>query len=106
MTAASRSALLLTSDSPSDVEQRFRALVQSPLRAGLLRFLNTRPDEGFDTAALMSALGRMAADIENCLRELVACGVVQKVPQTGVRFASGRRSTFSTDRSSPGEVPP
>jgi transcriptional regulator with PAS, ATPase and Fis domain len=92
MTAASRSALLLTSDSPSDVEQRFRALVQSPLRAGLLRFLNTRPDEAFDKAALMSALGRMAADIENCLRELVASGVAQKVVGSPDTYRAARPS--------------
>ena len=29
----------------SDVESRFQALVQSPLRAAILRFLCARPDE-------------------------------------------------------------
>jgi len=90
MTAASRSPLLLTTNAPSDVEQRFRALVQSPLRAGLLRFLHTRPDDAFDTAALMSALGRLAADIENCLRELVACGVAQRMPGSPDTYRAAR----------------
>ncbi|HEX5109020.1 MAG TPA: sigma-54 dependent transcriptional regulator [Vicinamibacterales bacterium] len=87
MTARS---LLLTRDAPSDAEQRFRALVQSPLRAGLLRFLNTRPDEAFDTAALMAALGRMATDVDNCLRELVACGVTQRLPGSPDTYRAAR----------------
>ena len=45
--------------------------MQSPLRAGLLRFLGARPEESFDVAALMSAFGRMRADVENCVHELV-----------------------------------
>ena len=50
---------------PGDVEARFRALVQSPLRAGLLRYLNARPDDAFDVEALMQAFGRLRQDIEN-----------------------------------------
>ena len=63
------------SDQAEAVELRFQALVQSPLRAGLLRFLSSRPDETFDVVALMQAFGRMRLDIENCVRELVTFGV-------------------------------
>jgi transcriptional regulator with PAS, ATPase and Fis domain len=63
---------------PTDVETRFQALVQSPLRAGLLRYLCARPEESFDVEALMQTFGRMRLDVENCVRELVAFGVAQK----------------------------
>jgi len=64
--------------------------VQSPLRAGLLRFLHARPEESFDIEALMQTFGRMRLDVENCLRELVAFGVVQRVEGTPPRFAFRR----------------
>ena len=35
---------------PLELDARFRTLVQSPLRAGLLRYLNSREDEGFEVA--------------------------------------------------------
>jgi hypothetical protein len=38
----------------SDNEGRFRTLVQSPLRAGILRFLYARTEEAFDVEALMT----------------------------------------------------
>ena len=69
-------------DTP-DIETRFHALVQSPLRAGLLRFLCARPDEIFDVEALMQTFGRMRLDIENCLRELVGFGVAAQVAGPG-----------------------
>ncbi len=75
---------------PSELETRFQSLVQSPLRAGLLRFLHARPDESFDLEALMQTFGRMRLDIENCLRELVAFGVVQRLEGPPVRFAFRR----------------
>ena len=64
---------------PGEVEVRFRALVQSPLRASLLRFLCARPDEAFDLEAMMQTFGRMRLDIENCVRELLAFGLAQRV---------------------------
>ena len=73
--------------SPED-ESRFRALVQSPLRAGLLRFLNTRPQDTFEVDLLMSAFGRMRMDVDNCLRELVDSGLVQKFAGPPDRFAA------------------
>ena len=42
VTAARRAA------DPAEIEARFQSLVQSPLRAALLRFLCARPDEAFD----------------------------------------------------------
>ena len=59
-----------------EIDARFRSLVQSPLRAGLLRFLSARPDEAFDVESLMSTFGRLRLDVENCLNELIAFGVV------------------------------
>jgi len=66
---------------PTDAEARFEALVQSPLRAAILRFLCVRPDEAFDLEALMQTFGRMRLDVENCIRELAAFGVVQRTDE-------------------------
>src|SRR3954453_9131001 len=63
---------------PTETETRFQALVQSPLRAAILRFLCARPEESFDLEALMSTFGRMRLDVENCVRKLAAFGVVRK----------------------------
>ena len=65
---------------PPDVETRFKTLVQSPLRAGILRFLTARPGETFDTEAIMQAFGRMRQDVDNCVNELVDFGVAKKFP--------------------------
>ena len=72
-----------TSATPSredveEVEARFKSLVQSPLRAGLLRHFAARPDERFEVPALMQTFGRMRLDVENCLREIVASGFAQR----------------------------
>ncbi len=68
---------------PAEVETRFQALVQSPLRAAILRFLCARPDESFDVEALMQTFGRMRLDVDNCVRELVTFGIVKKTPGPG-----------------------
>src|SRR4051812_28300148 len=88
----SRSATLAAFPSVSgDLEARFRILVQSPLRAGLLRFLSARPDESFDVEALMSATGRLRLDVENCLKELADVGVIRKIASgSPVLFAAHR----------------
>jgi DNA-binding NtrC family response regulator len=75
---------------PPDDESRFRIVVQSPLRAGLLRFLNARPDEGFEVESLMSTFGRMRLDIDNCLKELVAVGLVRVAGESPVRYVAQR----------------
>jgi transcriptional regulator with GAF, ATPase, and Fis domain len=62
-----------------DIETRFKSLVQSPLRAGILRFLTARPGETFDSDTIMQAFGRMRLDVDNCVNELVDFGVVKKI---------------------------
>jgi DNA-binding NtrC family response regulator len=68
---------------PADVAAKFQALVQSPLRAGILRFICARPEETFDVEALMQTFGRMRLDVENCVRELVAFGIAKKITVPG-----------------------
>jgi DNA-binding NtrC family response regulator len=75
---------------PIDVETRFRTLVQSPLRAGLLRYLSARPDESFDVEALMQTFGRLRLDVENCVRELADFGVAQMIPGNPPRYMASR----------------
>src|SRR5688572_5018051 len=70
----------------TDVEARFRTLVQSPLRAGILRFLSARPDESFDVEALMTTFGRLRLDVDNCLKELLDFGVVTRDPAEPTRY--------------------
>src|SRR5262245_56178493 len=72
----------------TDVEARFQALVQSPVRAAILRFLASRPDDAFDLDSLMQTFGRMRLDVANCIRELAAFGVAHRISgPTGVRYA-------------------
>src|SRR2546423_12753658 len=66
----------------ADLDTRFRTLVQSPLRAGILRYLNSRPEESFDVESLMQTFGRLRLDVENCVRELVDFGVVRALDGT------------------------
>ena len=54
--------------------------MQSPLRAGLLRYLSARPEEGFDVESLMQTFGRLKLDVENCVRELADFGVAAVLP--------------------------
>ena len=75
---------------PTDLDARFRTLVQSPLRAGILRYLSSRPDESFDVEALMQTFGRLRLDVENCVRELVDFGVAQVIPGTPARYTAER----------------
>src|SRR5215212_2271770 len=76
---------------PVDLDTRFRSLVQSPLRAGLLRYISARPDESFDVESLMQTFGRLRLDVENCIKELVDFGVAQVVPgSTPARYMAER----------------
>ena len=79
VTFAARRAREGNRPEPTDIETRFKSLVQSPLRAGILRFLTARPGETFDTDTIMQAFGRMRQDVDNCVNELVDFGVVKKV---------------------------
>src|ERR1700674_1669168 len=74
----------------ADLETRFRTLVQSPLRAGLLRYLSARPEEAFDVDTLMQTFGRLRLDVENCVRELVDFGVAHAIPGSPPRYAAER----------------
>jgi DNA-binding NtrC family response regulator len=74
----------------ADRQTRFRTLVQSPLRAGILRYIFSQPDETFDVETLMRVFGRMRLDVDNCVGELVAYGVARRVPGTPVRYAASR----------------
>src|SRR3954451_21793597 len=65
---------------PVDLDTRFRSLVQSPLRAGLLRYISARPEESFDVESLMQTFGRLRLDVENCIKELVDFGVAVLTP--------------------------
>src|SRR5438046_428224 len=76
----------------SDLETRFRTLVQSPLRAGILRYLSSRPDESFDVESVMQTFGRLRLDVENCVRELVDFGVARLVPGHPPRYSAERPS--------------
>jgi DNA-binding NtrC family response regulator len=75
---------------PADPDARFRTLVQSPLRAGILRYLNSRPAESFDVETLMQTFGRLKLDVENCVRELADFGVVRALPTTPPQFLAER----------------
>src|SRR5437762_1620730 len=84
------SATLTRPDNPADVETRFKNLVQSPLRAGILRYLSARPEESFDVESLMTTFGRLKLDIDNCVNELVEFGVVRRLPGPPARYAAMR----------------
>src|SRR5919201_45507 len=89
-TAAARTA------EPADVDTRFRSLVQSPLRAGILRYLSARPEESFDVESLMQTFGRLKLDVENCVRELVDFGVARVLAGTPPRYAIERPANDAT----------
>jgi hypothetical protein len=90
LTLASDPSAIGRRDQMGDEESVFRNLVQSPLRAGLLRFLSARPSEHFDLDALMSTFGRMRLDVENCLRELVEASVVRRLPGSTLTYVAHR----------------
>jgi DNA-binding NtrC family response regulator len=76
--AARRAAAGAVARADPELDTRFRALVQSPLRAGILRFLSARASEAFDIEELMQTFGRMRQDVDNCVRELVEFGIVRR----------------------------
>jgi two-component system response regulator AtoC len=75
--------LLARRADPAEVTTKFQALVQSPLRAAILRYMCARPEETFDVEALMQTFGRMRLDVENCVRELAEFGVVRVITTPG-----------------------
>jgi DNA-binding NtrC family response regulator len=113
---ASSSAAVKTTD-PADLDTRFRGLVQSPLRAGILRYMSASPAVSYDVESLMQTFGRLKLDVENCVRELADFGVVQAVAGSPTRYIAvrpepealaelldtflERRATVSTEDQSP-----
>jgi transcriptional regulator with PAS, ATPase and Fis domain len=92
-----------------ELEVRFQSLVQSPLRAGLLRHLASHQERVFDIPALMQAFGRMRLDVENCLRELVSFGVAEPRPDDGTfgfRMPDDGRARTSVEAFLQQRVPP
>src|SRR6266566_2208927 len=87
--AAATAAAARTAE-PNDIDTRFRTLVQSPLRAGILRYLSARPEESFDVESLMQTFGRLKLDVENCVRELVDFGVARLVGGTPPAYTAER----------------
>jgi DNA-binding NtrC family response regulator len=81
---------MLRSAEPVDHDARFRTLVQSPLRAGILRYLHSRPDQGFDVDALMQTFGRLRLDVDNCIRELADFGVARMLPGQPPQYIAER----------------
>src|SRR5205809_5656383 len=75
---------------PSDLDARFRTLVQSPLRAGILRYLSARLDESFDVESLMQTFGRLRLDVENCVQELVDFGAAEVIAGDPPRYMAKR----------------
>jgi DNA-binding NtrC family response regulator len=73
-------------DTPSDLEAAFRTLVNSPLRAGILRLLGARPQDAFDVDSLMSTFGCLRVDIDNCLADLTRFGVVRTIGGSVLRY--------------------
>jgi DNA-binding NtrC family response regulator len=93
---ASTVATMKTAE-PADLETRFRSLVQSPLRAGLLRYISARPEESFDVESLMQTFGRLRLDVENCVKELVDFGVAAVVAASQPpRYMAERPSNEAT----------
>jgi DNA-binding NtrC family response regulator len=72
-----------------DLPTRFRTLVQSPLRAGILRYIHSRPGESFEAESLMQVFGRMRLDVENCIVELVHFGLAKKSTTQPYRYSAG-----------------
>jgi transcriptional regulator with PAS, ATPase and Fis domain len=85
-TPAHRDAPTRPRATSDEARARFRALVQSPLRAALLRYFYAHPGDRFDVNDLMQAFGRLRVDTENCLRELVAYGAITRVTGTPIRY--------------------
>jgi two-component system, NtrC family, response regulator HydG len=82
----------------SPAAERFRALVASPLRAELLRFLHAHQDDTFEIESLMGAAGCMRADAERCLESLVSSGVARRWSNGTQRFGAARPANPTVDR--------
>ncbi len=91
--AVSRSPYANDDAATSPAAQRFHALVASPLRAELLRFLHAHPRDTFEIETLMAAVGCMRADADRCLEALVSAGVARRWAGGPQRFGAARPAT-------------
>jgi DNA-binding NtrC family response regulator len=98
LTFTARRATATRPETESDLDTRFKNLVQSPLRAGILRYLSARPEEGFDADQLMQTFGRLRQDVENCVKELVVFGVAKGLPGVPTRYAAVRPDNAAVDK--------
>jgi transcriptional regulator with PAS, ATPase and Fis domain len=96
--SAKRATATAKPETESDLDTRFRNLVQSPLRAGILRYLSARPEENFDSDQLMQTFGRLRLDVENCVRELVAFGVARSTQTIPIRYAASRPDNAAVEK--------
>src|SRR6516225_9288370 len=94
--SARRASAAAKTAEPADLDSRFRSLVQSPLRAGLLRYLNSRPTEAFDVESLMQTFGRLKLDVENCVRELADFGVARAIATSPPQYMAERPALEAT----------
>jgi DNA-binding NtrC family response regulator len=93
LTYSARRAVASTvrqAENARDLAARFRVLVQSPLRASILRHLHANPNETFDIESLMQVFGRMRLDVENCANELVNACVARRLDDAVPRFTAAR----------------
>jgi hypothetical protein len=74
----------------TDLPGRFKWLVQSPLRSGLIRYLHSRTSDAFSVEGFMQRFGRLQQDVEAYLRELVAFGVARRALGTPGRYEAAR----------------
>ena len=61
-----------------DRSERFDLLIQSPLRAALLRHLHQRPECRFELDTLAQHCARLPQDVKNCLDVLIEAGLVRE----------------------------
>jgi transcriptional regulator with PAS, ATPase and Fis domain len=73
---------------PTAERTRFRNLVQSPLRAALLRHLHAHRDQTFEIDALVQIFARLRVDIENCVEGLTARGFVARIAGASPRYTA------------------
>lgn len=82
----------------TNVPDRFKWLVQSPLHSGLVRFLHSRTNEAFGVEVLMQRFGRLRQDVENCVRELVWFELARRAPGPRLRYEAARPGDSITCR--------
>ncbi len=94
LTYSARRAVASTvrqAETARDLSARFRLLVQSPLRAAILRHLHANANDTYDIESLMQIFGRMRLDVENCVNELVSACVARRIDQGGTpRYGATR----------------